>query len=395
MSTRNINIKIPLGVGTYPSYIPYDTYKKVASGGNTPRALRQLGIYIENNYDATVSRVIDGPCIFTFDQAGQGTKYNACASSVGGSINFDSVPEPAYIDVIPKLLEKWRQSEFNLGVTVGEGRESLSLMTGRLRSIAESARHVGNRNLGAALRHLGAVPPAARRRAQRALDSGDVSSAYLELNLGWAPLIQDISALAEMITLNPREHVIRSSFKLMRLSGYAVGGGIPANKVKVSRNERRLHLKVVVSAPPSTVERLGLTDAASIVWSLTSLSFVADYFLPIGATLESLHALRVLPVTKCVETWVEAKEGTLHLEPGKKYAGVWIQNPVDAFSRVTVMKRRVSTSLPSAWSIVAQVPQRAKSYWDPSLRQVATMSALAHQRLRKLDVITKLFKRTV
>lgn len=293
------------------------------------------------------------------------------------------------------MLEKWRQSEFNLGVTVGEGRESLHLMTGRLKSIAESARHIGNRNLGAALRHLGAVPPSSRRRAQIALDSGDVSSAYLELNLGWVPLINDISSLAEMIKLIPREHVIRSHKKLMNLSGSAAGGGILTDKVKIVRNERRLHLKVTVSAPPSTIERLGLTDPASIVWSLTSLSFVADYFLPIGATLESLHALRVLPVTRCVETWVEAREGTLHFGPGENYAGVWVQNPVSASSKVTVMKRRVSAGLPSAWSIVEQVPKRTKSYWDPNLRQVSTMSALAHQRLRKLDVITKLFKRTV
>lgn len=385
MSTRNVSISIPLGgVGANK------TFTKVASGGNTPRAMRLEGKLQENDYSADISLVTNETCLY--GQIGGGWQYAGCAFDIGACPIPDPCPSPAWIDVLPRLLGKWRESEFNLGVTLGEGKESITLMTDRLKSVSSAALSISKRDLGGALRHLGKVPKSHRRRAQKHLDTGDVSSAFLELNLGWAPLISDCYALAGMVEVDPTHLVIRTSKTLQQRTGTASGGSALASRVKVRKNDRTRYVKVTVTSQPSLPERLGLKNVAGIVWGLTTCSFVADYVLPISATIDSLYALAAMPVSKCVVTDVYRWEASVPLYPGDRYAGVEVRNPCKGSVKQTVMTRTVSNGLPSALSVLKEIPLRTKSWMDPNMRQLSVVTALTHSRLKNLDRLSKLAK---
>lgn len=385
MSSRNISISIPLGGRGAKK-----TFTKVTSGGNTPRALRQVGVLTENNYNADISLVVNDTCLYGF--VGNATVYARSTDDVGAGPIADFCPSPAWIDVLPRLLGKWRESDFNLGVTLGEGKESIALMTDRLRSVSSAALAISKRDLGGTLRHLGKVPKSHRRRAQKHLDTGDVSSAFLELNLGWAPLISDCYALAGMVKVDPTEFVIRTSKTLQRRSGTAAGGGIPASRVIVRKNDRTRYVKIVVTSQPSMPERLGLKNVAGIVWGLTTCSFVADYVLPIGASIDSLYALAAMPVSKCVVTDVYRWHASVPLFPGDRFAGVEIRNACAGSKKQTIMTRTVSNGLPSALAVLKEIPLRTKSWMDPNMRQLSVVTALAHSRLKNLDRLSKLAK---
>lgn len=385
MSSRNIRITIPLGGAG-----AYTRFTKVTSGGNTPKALRRLGIFTENGYKASISHIHNSTCIYSWKKGGP--QRAGSADDIGAAPVFDSCPQPAWIDVLPRLLGKWRESEFNLGVTLGEGKESISLMTDRLRSVSSAALAISRRDLGGTLRHLGKVPKSHRRRAQKHLDTGDVSSAFLELNLGWGPLVNDCYALAGMVSVDPTSIVLTTSKTLKVLSAKATGGGIPASRVQVRKNNRTRYVKITVTSQPSMAERLGLKNVAGIVWGLTTCSFVADYVLPISATIDSLYALAAMPVSKCVVTDVYRTESITPLFPGDFFAGVHILNPAEYRHKATEMVRTVSDGLPSAMSVLNEIPLRTKSWVDPNLRQLSVVAALTHSRLKNLDRLSKLAK---
>lgn len=386
MSERHYSQTIKLGS------VASRQWKKDAIGGNTPRALREKGILTENDYSCTISDEVREVALYWSPYGGPQWVYEGSAASVGAFPVLDPVPSPAWIDVLPTILAKWRESEFNLGVTLGEGRESIDLMTSRLGSLASAAKSIRQRNLGGALRHMGSVPKSHKTRAQKHLDTGDVSSAFLELNLGWSPLIRDIYSLAGAYHAIPTNFEIRTSKKLEVKSGACAGGALSPDRCKVDKNERVRYVKVTLTDIPSTYERLGLTNPVGIVWGLTTCSFVADYVLPIGVTIESLHALRVLPVSKCVVTDVFRQKAHVEVYPGEYVAGVIMTNSSRGSLKYTQMNRTVSDGLPSFLDVLREIPLRTKSYMDPSLKKAMTVSALAHSRLKSLDTVSRLNK---
>lgn len=371
--------------------VPAPYYQQIyaQNGTDTPKALRALGLYQENAYTLNVTDVLWPPMRVSL---GTSIFRQTGMQFVAGAPVYHSVVAPVYADVIPRLLNKWRSSDFNAGVSIGEGRESAQMIVQRLRSIADAAKHVRHGNIPAAIGVLvgnsgGPIrnPIKSGRRAERRMRAGDFSGAFLELQLGWLPLIRDIYALAELVKLEPRKRRIRSSAKNSVPSGYVSNGN---GELIVLRNEKRLHLVVEVSSQPSIQERLGLTNALIIGWELVPLSFVADWFLPIQKNLETYHALAAMPVTRCIETRVFKKAARVTLNTGQTYGSWKVVSTGGAakFSSVS-MTRSVSSGLPSAWAIAAQTPLSILSdisNWDVDLRKMAIGAALAHQRILKL-----------
>lgn len=383
MTVRSSDKTYIIGQATSPYPSPYARSIRVQSGTNTPKALRDRGIYTENAYNCNYQWILYPQTrLLVF-----GKPYWAGAQALSLAPTFHAVPPPAYSDVIPKLLEKWRASEFNLGVTLGEGKESAALMYGRLLSIAGSARALRKGDLRGALRSLYRVPKSAKKAARQRLSDKDFSGAWLELSLGWAPLINDIYALADMLDIKPVIGVIRASARNSVPSGFIGSGYVPDENLLVLKNERRLHMKVLVYKEPSVPERLGLTNPTGIAWALMPLSFVWDWFLPISDVIDSLHAIDVMPVVKCVETTVSKKAARVVVNAGEKYGNVTCDLSTVAQFKYTEMSRLVRDGLPSAWEIVAQIPKSVLSKagtWDPSLRRLSIGAALAHQAIRSL-----------
>lgn len=359
---------------------PYFRQVYAQNGTDTPRAMLAEGLFQENAYNLSVSDVLYPPAVAGFGPF----QYQTGVNRWSVAPTYAAVVPVPYADVIPRLLEKWRQSSFNAGVTIGEGRESVQMMVNRLRSIADAARQIRRGNVGGAIRALGGGGQGGGgRRSQRRLDLGDLSGAFLELELGWKPLIRDIYALADAVKLKPKVERIRASSKNEVLSGTATYG-----RLLILRNEKRLHLTVDVTSAPTIYERFGLTNPLIIAWELVPLSFVADWFLPIQKNLESYHAIAAMKVARCIETRVEKRDARNSLDAGETYGSFKCISTGGAakFHHCSV-SRVIASGLPSAWAITAQIPLSVISdisNWDVDLRKLALGAALAHQRLRRL-----------
>lgn len=369
--------KFGKATGGFSSPVKFVDIDKV--GVNTPLAVRKLRKLNENVYNAQLTWLVRRQVSFK-----QNNTIQFCSSAENGSTPvFDAVTAPTFTDVVPKLLDKWRSSEFNLGVFVAEGRESAEMIADRMVSIVKAANAIRRRNLGDALRHLAHVPKHSRSQSASWLAAGALSNAWLELHLGWQPLIQDISSLAAAIKAQPiknriRAHSTKSGGCKPLLSS------VPQSRIQLFRNDRRLQFIVVVTHAPTLQERLGLTDALTIAWEAAPLSFVIDYFSPVGDYLKSIHAVNVMPVTDVISTSSTLQSANCQVLVGDTVAGYPVVSGGVTSKTSVGIARTIQHSLPVAWAINAQTPREISVYEDASLARIGTMAALVQQSLRRL-----------
>lgn len=200
---------------------------------------------------------------------------------------------------LAKLYDAIRESEISVNTTIGEGRETLQMMkpiaAGAIKLIRE-------------LKRLRKKEIALRRAAQRL--GKDVSDAIVGLGLsplqtvggfwlawsvGLAPLLNDVENLRNHVATLREQDV---SFKVDSRA---------AMHADVERTVQIYEKKVNITATVlDQIEfgltlsidnlhafenwRLGLTVRPTLLWELTTLSFVVDYFVNIGQYLELLEA---------------------------------------------------------------------------------------------------------
>jgi hypothetical protein len=382
MTTRSWfheNFLGPADVG----FKPVERVNYNQSGVNASRGERLAGIYHDHQYSMQKTTTVFPPSL---SQHISGGVISRCDTSwFGANASFGAVPPPDLTKAVAKLLEKWRNSTFNAGVAITEGRESAEMIIKRLKTLADSARALRRGNIGGALAALAHVSKADRRRAIRSLDSGYFANAWLELQYGWLPLLGDIHSLAELIKTEPRKGVIRSSVRETSQVCTPTGLYVPLDDVRLIVNERRRHLKVEVTSTASLPERLGLTDPATVFWESVPFSFVVDWFLPIGDALQAAHARRVMPVTSCCDTSVTQKKAYIHVRAGRAYNKFVCRQSGSSYFDEIIVNRVVYPSLPSSWALSAnRVARLIHSPMDVTLGQLGSAAALARSQVGKL-----------
>jgi hypothetical protein len=360
----------------------FDLYQRDVEGGDTPSVLRREGIFTENGLSSWTEKAFN-PSIKISFSGPSGPWSDSSMYSVGlKPIPEDSVSMPSvYDDLLPKLVTAWKESDFNVGVFAAEGKESIEMMVTRLRGLFQAARSLKRGNVGGALRNLtGRVPKSAQKRARARLDTGDVSGAYLEYHLGWAPMYRDLYEAAKALGLRNHENVVRASVK--HVGAIRAAGQPNYEVVAKGKYHRILSAKCIVTREASTIERLGLTDPAGILWEATPFSFIVDYVLPIGRSLESMHAVAALPVKKIVLTTYDVFEGTV-MPVSKDYlGGVYLSEvSLPAVSKTYHVERVVAGSIHDIISGWAFMPTSLTPKWDKGLKEIGILSSLVHQSL--------------
>lgn len=125
-----------------------------------------------------------------------------------------------------------------------------------------------------------------------------VSSAWLELQYGWKPLLSDVYGSAELLAerMRNRESVCTvicktnrptiTSYPLSPYSGATVG-----SITKSDLQSCKILLDYTVSDDMAVVlGKTGLTNPLLLAWELVPYSFVVDWFFPLGNYLESFTA---------------------------------------------------------------------------------------------------------
>lgn len=200
-----------------------------------------------------------------------------------------------------KLIERAKGAEWSTPVFVGEGRATINMVTNAARTIGSAYRDLRRGNFAGALASLG-IQGDARARARYNRQYGRdptraAGNAWLALTYGWTPLLNDAKNAAETlaeINLSEENRVIRVTARtgktdLIRYPDFTFSvnpsiQGMQSSEVKESR------FGVWRCKPTSwnNVGSLGILNPAQVAWELLPLSFVADWFLPIGRYLEGL-----------------------------------------------------------------------------------------------------------
>lgn len=180
------------------------------------------------------------------------------------------------------------------------------------RSIQASAHALRRGNMTLALRELNVRDRkgTARKMRERYDNGARLDRLWLELNFGWGPLIDDIrAACAVMAQEVPTTKIRAGSSEPYRFYESKSGPGWMYSKECLGKKRLRLSC-TVSSVNPNLLlaKQLGLTNPAHVAWDAVPMSFVVDWFLPVGQYLKSFDAslgITLSPVTqsKKAEFW--------------------------------------------------------------------------------------------
>lgn len=179
---------------------------------------------------------------------------------------------------------KLRSDSINIGQTVGEMPEALRELSKFVTGIGKTILALKKGNIPRAQYHLGTV-----LGKKRAVDTTKgVADAYLFYKFGVAPVLNDINNMVgEIHKAFSRPDFIKvkgtatNAVSLFGWNGwYSEGEALEVCEVGYS----------VRPKPHYALAFLGLTNPLATLWELVPLSFVANWFVSIGDTLNALDA---------------------------------------------------------------------------------------------------------
>jgi len=184
-----------------------------------------------------------------------------------------------------KLASKARDYPIDLGVSLGEYRETAELVVGAMRKTAGLYRAVRKLDFSEALRVV------TGRRNRKFSDAAHAAAdAWLGFTYGVKPLMRDVYGAMDALSIaKAREvvvHVVRASVSESFSDSAAtstckgsVTGRIQASGKFTYQVENPLLF---------TLDQLGVINPLALTWELIPFSFVVDWFIPIGNFLRGV-----------------------------------------------------------------------------------------------------------
>lgn len=293
------------------------------------------------------------------------------------------------LDLLNSLASEVQDHEFNLGIALAEGRETVALVQNTIVRFYRSIKLLKKGRLERAIRELGSVPKPYHRvdnvlqgkslerllgnkhvrvkGANQELTTKEISALWLQIQYGWKPLISDAyeacnaySALADKPRTSRLTVRKSRSEKVSRTDYYwLTTGNYRASRQIIYEMTERL----------STARSLGLVDPLSIAWELVPFSFVADWFIPIGSYLDALNTIPHLD-GRFLQTDLHRWEGMC---TGRSDPGHTVYKGCLASGMRTDMTRQVLTGL--------SVPKPSFTPFDKAMSSghITNALALLHQ----------------
>lgn len=323
-------------------------YRRVSSGGDRSAADKAAGLYPEHAYTCTITDRFSGESTYWTKDFGVEKYWTEAASTVGSTLVR---PWTANDDIalLGQLAAKYRQTDWNLGIFVAELGKTVDSVASRAKQLARAAIAVKRLNVSLALAILKAKPSKNLKYSTKVgIETAGAAELWLELRYAWRPLLKDIFDLCEAIQNldQPRVKVIkvRRSIKKTIYSGSpsiwtASGSGFYGKSIKA----------FVTEQPFSFPEYLGLSNPESIAWEIVPLSFVADWFIPIGNYLETRNTISRMGTGLYVSTTYDWHRGKLDgpKVPGNQGTPAHLYRYISTFGYDTsvTVNRTLSTSL--------------------------------------------------
>ena len=263
-----------------------------------PRPLSNTNMEIWRYYN-NAARVVRGSRYGSVGYTHSGMSYTLKEESTEGLGN-----------TINQAKKKLGEGRMNLGVTLVELDDTARMVKSNgLRVLGALRALVTTKNRQHAYKMLG-VKPGRRRDAKvrDALEKSDFTGAWLEMQFGWMPLLNDIygAVAAYHDGIKTRGILVSGSAgkryknlgnQVRRLgkstihSTAGVSVWSDSDPLKGRELARRAKFTGRVSNPAlRSLQELGLINPALLAWNRMAYSFVIDWILPIGTFLAGLTA---------------------------------------------------------------------------------------------------------
>lgn len=264
-------------VGSYAS--------RISSGTNSSRDNRGNLVYQENDY--TCTRVLKRDRVIGWKFPYMGSyPYTGSVLTAQPQARSDWTSNDE-LALWGKLCDKIRGHEFNLAVFIGEGRQSLQMISQSSSTIQSAMLHVANKDYRRARRTLGL------KSSKVGKITGEFSKDWLAFQLGWAPLVADFTSAAiavHALTNRPLEVEYSASSYKPQKWGYGSCDGVAKHAYT------RCKLRAIFSAPIPPWQTLGLYAPEVTTWETLPATWVLDYMAPVGDYLATVGLLsRISP----------------------------------------------------------------------------------------------------
>lgn len=290
MTTRSritdLRSSIPLDCGLSVSTGYY--HRKDQNGANDPKK-KAINAYAMEEW------LVVNPVI-TYKVVGNDTPRTCTWLSLCGGV---IVPDTAFTSndnnrLVNKLGEKIKNHSFNAAVSVGaEGKEALEQVAAKTMEIVRGFKNLKKGNVSGALKEFGLSPSYSKKVGVHK----DLSGRVLATQLGWIPLLNDVKEASEAfhaLSVTPKSQTYAVGIRNIDKTYSAYGPGDSIIMGEVIRGKR---LSWTLSEELSWNESLGLSnpwDFMNAAWNATTLSFIADWFIPIGGYLEARSLASIL-----------------------------------------------------------------------------------------------------
>jgi len=267
-------------------------------------------------------------------------------------------------EALSALTGRLKDQSVNLGVVVGEGRQTINLFVNTAKRVSSSFRAIKRGDFRAAADALGGVTlPSGlsgirgsnlkRQIADHRIGYRHaIGNAWLELQYGWKPLLSDVFGACEHLA-NQRFRMPRykeTASKSRTVNSRESGGTSDYFEEIVRVDHTSVKYVVYFSGDENhSLSSLGLVNPLSIAWELVPYSFVADWFIPIGNYLNNLDATSGLNFVKGCRTVFHRNIAT-KTRTGRSYEDannvVVNSNNIKGYSEHVLLGRSVLGSFP-------------------------------------------------
>lgn len=278
----------------YVSSKPTPVKGKFVNGWRYPTAYRRGVLYADepsgsaiwNNYGGTTqnrydyySEEIPGWSVNGLTEWSTYLRY--------GAWNMTGVtpPENMRARVDTEILNKLSSGNLNLGVAIAESRETVSMLSQNVISLVRAYSAARRGNWKQVFTQLGI--------GKHRFKAKDVSSRWLEISFGWKPLISDIHAAYELLSVKLTERMpmraVRSVTSSESWDNTATDSSTLLKKRYYTETvSRKATLWYYINdSRLAWASSLGLLNPAVIVWEKVPFSFLVDWIIPVGNMLEA------------------------------------------------------------------------------------------------------------
>jgi len=220
------------------------------------------------------------------------------STSWGDKGSADNINSGLYVpSAQAKAYDKWHakaNARAENMMNILELEKSMLMITKRASQLVSVVRHVKNLRFGDAYDALD-VARSKRPRSYENLrkKAKYPADAWLELEFGWKPMIQDIGTSVE---------ILQREFPVERIKAVGTNLGVQTSKslyppdwypygydeiTTVKATASYSGIMRVTNPNLLLANQLGFVNPAAIIWDAVPFSFVVDWFIPVGRFLKS------------------------------------------------------------------------------------------------------------